>query len=67
VNAFPCAGGIRIRNVSTAYSAATSAGTVTWHQVTLTPANLDAAAGAAGFGGYAVWPNIGSISNGTQT
>jgi hypothetical protein len=64
VLSFPCAGGLKIFGLSTAYSYATSAGTTTIHQVALTPANLDAAAGAAGFGGYAVWPNVGCFTNG---
>jgi len=67
VATFPCAGGLRIRNQATAYSFATGGGVVAVHQVALTPANLDAAAGAAGFGGYATWPGLGTFSNGTQT
>jgi hypothetical protein len=66
VASFPCAGGMTIRGVTTAYSALTTAGTTAWHQVALTPANVDAAAGAAGFGGYAVWPGVGCFTSGNS-
>lgn len=66
VASFPCSGGMTLRGITTAYSLLTTAGATAWHQLALTPANLDAAAGAAGFGGYAVWPEIGSYSNGNS-
>lgn len=67
VNSFPCAGGLKIRGNGNAYSYLTTAGLTAIHEVALTPANLDAAAGAAGFGGYAVWPGVGCYTNLTQT
>ncbi|MGH8748814.1 MAG: hypothetical protein ACREU5_06880 [Burkholderiales bacterium] len=45
---------LQLNGVATGYSNATSTGTVTVHGgIALSAANLDAAAGAAGFGGYA--------------
>jgi hypothetical protein len=49
---------------SNAYSNLTTAGVVTTHALALTPANLDAAAGAAGFGGLAYVPGVGSFTVG---
>jgi hypothetical protein len=61
VNSFPCAGGLKITGSANAYSNATSGGVVTTHLLAITPAALDAAAGAAGFGGLAYIPGGGSI------
>lgn len=62
VNSFPCAGGLKIGGSSNAYSNATSAGTTTTHLVAITPAAIDAAAGAAGFGSMAYIPSQGCIA-----
>jgi len=61
----PIAGGLQIGTRTVAYSMVTSAGVTTWHQVALTAANLDAAAGAAGFGGIATIPGVGTYENGS--
>jgi hypothetical protein len=54
VSTFPLAGGLQLNGVAAGYSFATAAGVTTVHGgITLTAAHLDAAAGAAGFGGYA--------------
>lgn len=51
---FPLTGGLQLNGVATGYSNSTTAGVTTIHGgITLNPTNLDAAAGAAGFGGYA--------------
>ena len=51
------------RNASTtAYSIATAGGASALHQLAMTPAALDAAAGAAGFGGYAFLPGQACVS-----
>lgn len=59
----PLSGGILINGFGSAYSNATTAGTTTVHLVTLTTAHLDAAAGAAGFGGMA-WNGGSSLTTG---
>lgn len=52
---FNLGNGIRMNTATEAYSFATGGGgLVTVHRVPLTPANLDAAAGPAGFGGLAI-------------
>jgi len=63
VNSFPLGLGIKLDGGTVAYSSSTGAGNVvTAHgQVPLTPANLDAAAGAAGFGNLAYIPGVGSF------
>jgi hypothetical protein len=54
VAAFPMVGPLALVSKTTAYSMATAAGVTTVHGgIALTPAALDAAAGAAGFGGLA--------------
>ena len=53
-------------NMSTAYSFATAGGVTSVHQLALSAANLDAAAGAAGFGGYATGGGVTLCRNGTQ-
>ena len=58
---------IGITGSGSAYSNATSAGVVTTHLLALTPAALDAAAGAAGFGGLAYVPGVGSFTVGDVT
>lgn len=60
VAAFLLNGGLLCNNVQTNFSV-TSAGT--WASLSLTPAALDAAAGAAGFGGRAISPDGASFSN----
>jgi Collagen triple helix repeat (20 copies) len=56
--------GISINGITTADSTVSSAGVVTIHSgITTSPANLDAAAGAAGFGGLAFQLGGASISN----
>jgi hypothetical protein len=50
---FPLSGGLQLAGVATGYSNVTTAGSTALHQLALTGANLDAAAGAAGFGGLA--------------
>jgi hypothetical protein len=66
VATFRCAGGLRSSPQTNMYSYLTTAGLTAVHQLALTAANLDAAAGAAGFGGYAVWPGLATFSNGSQ-
>ncbi len=59
-------GGLRIGGGTHAYSNATSAGVVAVHQLaTISAAQLDAAAGAAGYGGLAYVPGLGAYSAGT--
>jgi hypothetical protein len=60
---FPLSGGLQIAGQGNAYSNATAAGLTTTHLLTLTAAHLDAAAGAAGFGGLAYVPAVGAITN----
>ncbi len=62
--AFPTSGGIAINGQANAYSNLTTAGVVATHKVALSPANLDAAAGAAGFGGLAYIPGVGGFTTG---
>lgn len=56
-------GAIQILNQGSAYSAATSGGVTTWHELAITAAALDAAAGAAGFGGMAQVGGIGLMAS----
>jgi hypothetical protein len=65
VAAFPLSAGITINGSTSAYSNLTTGGVVATHEVALTPANLDAAAGAAGFGGLAYIPGAGTFIKGT--
>lgn len=61
-------GGLLIGGKSTtAYSNLTTAGVIATHAVALSPSNLDAAAGAAGFGGLAYIPGVGGYFNGAVT
>lgn len=54
VGIFPTSGGLLLNGVATGYSRATALGVTTIHGgIPLTAANLDAPAGAAGFGGFA--------------
>jgi hypothetical protein len=67
--AFPAAGGLKINSQGIAYSNVTaggsgSGGVVTTHGLALTAAALDAAAGAAGFGGLAYVPGVGGFTTG---
>jgi hypothetical protein len=62
--AFPLAGGISVAGQANAYSNATAAGVVTVHNLALTAAALNAAAGAAGFGGLAYIPGVGCFTSG---
>jgi hypothetical protein len=58
---------IRLNGETTAYSSATSAGLTTTHGgIGLTAANIDAAAGATGFGGYAYGSGASIIVNSAQ-
>jgi len=67
VTRFPVSGGLLLNGVATGYSNATSGGTVTVHGgIALTPTNLDAAAGAAGFGGYAYGGGAAWSASGVQ-
>lgn len=63
---FPIAGGLRLNGVATGYSNVTVAGLTTVHNLALSPANLDAAAGAAGFGGFAWGGGAAFSQNGLQ-
>jgi hypothetical protein len=56
-------GGLQIGGLTTAYSATGGSPATLNAGITITPAHLDAAAGAAGFGGNAFIPGVGSISN----
>ena len=67
VGQFPLAGGLQIDGGTQAYSVVTAAGLSTFHQLALTPAALDAAAGAAGFGGLAFIPGVAGFHLGTTT
>jgi hypothetical protein len=58
-------GALMLNTQTTGYSNLTTAGVVAVHQVALTPAALDAASGAAGFGGFA-WGGGAAITNGAQ-
>jgi hypothetical protein len=64
---FPLTGGLKINGATSAYSNATAAGLTTTHLLSLTPANIDAAAGAAGFGGLAYIPGVGAYQSGSAT
>lgn len=64
VQTLPLASGITIDGSAQAYSNLTTAGLVATHRLALTPAALDAAAGAAGFGGLAYVPSVGAFSDG---
>lgn len=66
VGSLPLAGGILLNNETTAYSVATTGGVGAIHRLNLTAANLDAAAGAAGFGGLAFVPGVGGYSKGVN-
>lgn len=56
---------LQVGGSTTAYSQVTAAGTTTWHGgISVTPANLAAAAGAAGFGGLAT-VGAACITNGS--
>jgi hypothetical protein len=67
VASMPIGGGKFLNGTATGYSNATAAGLTTVHGgIALTSANLDAAAGAAGFGGFA-WGGGAAISNGVQS
>lgn len=64
VTTFPLAGGITIGAQANAYSNLTTGGVVATHRLALTPAHLDAAAGATGFGGLAYVPGVGGFFTG---
>lgn len=65
--ALPCSGGLRLNGVATGYSNVTAAGVTTVHGgIALTAANLVAAAGAAGFGGYAYGGGAAFVQSGVQ-
>ena len=65
--ALPISGGLQLNGVATGYSMSTSAGTTTIHGgIALNVTNIDAAAGAAGFGGTATNLAGASITNTTQ-
>jgi hypothetical protein len=64
---FALSGGLQINGATNAYSNATAAGLTTTHLVALTPANIDAAAGAAGFGGLAYVPGVGAFQQSGAT
>jgi hypothetical protein len=55
---------LTIGGLTNAYSNATAAGVTTTHALALSPTNLDAAAGAAGFGGLAYVPGVGGFYGG---
>jgi hypothetical protein len=64
---FTSTGGLAVNGVAAAYSRVTAAGVTTIHGgIALTAANLDAAAGAAGFGGYAEGGGAFFVQNGAQ-
>ena len=66
VATFPTSGGISCSagaGAGLAYSNVTVAGVTTVHQLALTPTALDAAAGAAGFGGLAYVPGVSAFQN----
>jgi len=65
VQTFRQAGGLQLNGQTTGYSRVTTAGATALHKLNLTPAALDAAAGAAGFGGYAEGGGA-VITNGSQ-
>lgn len=67
VSSFPLSGGLAINAATNAYSNSTTAGLTTVHLLALSPANLDAAAGAAGFGGLAYVPGVAAFQSGTTT
>jgi hypothetical protein len=67
VATFPLALGIKILGSANAYSNLTTAGLTVTHLLALTPANLDAAAGAAGFGGLAYIPGAGGYTGSGAT
>jgi hypothetical protein len=56
-------GTMKINSQTTAYSVGTGAGAVWNGGITISPANLDAAVGVAGFGGNAIVPGGGAIAN----
>lgn len=58
---------ITINAAASAYSNSTTAGLTTVHLVGLTAAAIDAAAGAAGFGGLAYIPGVGAFQKGIAT
>lgn len=60
VTAFLHTGGMQLNNVATAYSVGAGAAAAWNGGIAITPANLDAAFGVAGFGGRAVNPGGGS-------
>ena len=62
--AFLLTGGMQINSSSTAYSINAGSGAVWNGGITINATNLDAPAGASGFGGTAVNPGGGSITNG---
>jgi hypothetical protein len=67
VTQFPCSGGLQLNGVATGYSSSGPASPKVISNLALTAAALDAAAGVAGFGGYA-WGGGASFSeNGVQT
>jgi hypothetical protein len=65
--ALPLTGGLQLNGVATGYSMATSGGNTTIHGgIALNVTNIDAAAGATGFGGTATNLAGASITNTTQ-
>ena len=65
VTAFPLTGGLTINGASTASAYDASGDPALWHpNRALTAANLDATVTAGGFGGNAINPGGGSITNG---
>jgi hypothetical protein len=62
VSTFPLAGGLSVGGSADAYSNSTTAGLTTVHRLAVTPAALDAPAGAAGFGGLAYVPSVAAIT-----
>jgi hypothetical protein len=67
VTTFPTSGGLQLNRKTTAYSRVTSGGVTTIHGgIALTAANLNAAAGAAGFGDYAEGGGACFVGTGAQ-
>jgi hypothetical protein len=58
---------MKLNGLTTGYSNATTAGTTVVHGgITINAANLDAASGASGFGGYAYGGGAAIVATGAQ-